>query len=255
MVEEQRGEEVARAIHGDRQFRRAEPPEAAIVAGQNVERVGRRIVERQRFGDDDTRSACAQRPDRRRRLAEVFHRRAGQPFQLEGVGRRDRRQRQGAVAEEFGDARGDISAAPDVADDRIAGVGRIGIGGADPVQARAAPPRRSPAGRDSPSGDRRSGEARRWRRGRRRNRRSCRRRTRARASRDSRYGSKTGRSSAATPRAPAAAAERPPPNCRRGRRRHATGWRGSARAWGDETTIRAAVKARLSRRFKPETMT
>ena len=37
----------------------------------------------------------------------------------------------GAIAEEFGDPRGDVGAAIDVADHRIAGVSRVRIGGAD----------------------------------------------------------------------------------------------------------------------------
>ena len=53
---------------------------------------------------------------------------AGQPFEFEGVWRRDRGRRQGAVAKEFGDARGHVTPTPDVADHRIARIGRVGIG-------------------------------------------------------------------------------------------------------------------------------
>ena len=74
---------------------------------------------------------AAERRDRPPRRLQVAAALAGQPFELEGVGRRDGRQRQGAVAEEFADPRGDVAPAPDVADDRIAGVNRFAVGGAD----------------------------------------------------------------------------------------------------------------------------
>ena len=64
------------------------------------------------------------------RSPEVAGPLASQPFELEGVRRRDRRQRQRAIAKELADARGDIGPASDVADHRIAGIRRFAIGGA-----------------------------------------------------------------------------------------------------------------------------
>ena len=67
----------------------------------------------------------------RPRSPEIAGPLASQPFELEGVRRCDRRQRQRAIAKEFPDARGDIGPASDVADHRIAGIDRFAIGGAD----------------------------------------------------------------------------------------------------------------------------
>ena len=207
------------------------PPETRVVPGQHVERVLGRVVERERFRHDDPRPALAQRLDRRPRRLQVVRAPAGQPFEFEGVRRRDGRQRQRAVAEEFADARGDIRAASDVADHRIAGVSRFAIGGAharERAQGRFADLGFAEiAGQEPGAAGKRADRLA----IRRRTRRSCRRRRRGRASRRSRHDSRTAPSSAARPRVRAAAAERPPPNCRHGRRRHATGWKGSARAW------------------------
>ena len=116
----------------------------AVVAGQDVERVRRRVVERERGDGDDLRPArlSAAIAGARPRRASATER-AGQPFELEGVRRDDRRRRQGAIAEEIRDLGRDIGAAADVADDGIAAPGGLGVGGANRWPAPSAPPRRS----------------------------------------------------------------------------------------------------------------
>ena len=229
-MKEQRGEQVSGSIVRNRQLWRSQSLETRLIAGEHVESVGRRVVELERLHDDDRwpagarqRSPAAPLASRQfaRRSAIRARRRSAlrwSPRARRGRGRIRRRPRR-------------HRSAPGVADDRIAGVGRFPIGGADALKRTQS---RFPDLRLAEIAGQKAGAARRARRSRairRRTRRSCRRRRRGRASRRSPYDWRTARSSAARPRVRAAAAERPPPNCRHGRRRHATGWRGSAEAW------------------------
>ena len=125
MREEQRGDEVAGAVDGDRHLRRAQPPEPRVVGGEKVDRVGGRVVERGGGDENDARPERAKRGKRCARVGEIARGAPGQPFQFEGVGRQDRRCGERAVAEEFRDAASDIDAALRVADHRIAGVDRV----------------------------------------------------------------------------------------------------------------------------------
>ena len=123
MEEEQRGDEIARAVDRDRQFWRAQAPEFVAVAGDHVERVGGRIVEPQRSDENDLRPPRAQRGERRARLRDIADRALREERQFERVGRQDGRGGQGALAHELRDPRVDVNAASLVADDGIAGIG------------------------------------------------------------------------------------------------------------------------------------
>ena len=52
-MEEERREQVAGAVDGDRQLRGPRAPEPGLVGGENVQRVRGRVVERQRGDGDD----------------------------------------------------------------------------------------------------------------------------------------------------------------------------------------------------------
>src|SRR5579883_159676 len=115
VMEKKRRNHVACAIDRDRRSRRAQPPSAASVGGEKVEALLRRIVKLHRGGENDGRAGgvqLAQSPARRDDGARFA---AGEKFELEMVGRDDRRGRDRALAHEFGDAFAHIEAAADIA--------------------------------------------------------------------------------------------------------------------------------------------
>src|SRR5271165_1635352 len=100
-MKEQCGEEVSGSVDRNRQLRRSQSPETRLIAGEHIESVGRRVVELERFHDDDRWPAGAERSDRLPCPSQILNSLAGQPFELEGVRRCDGRQGHGAIAEEL----------------------------------------------------------------------------------------------------------------------------------------------------------
>ena len=82
--------QIAGAVDRDRQPRRAQPPEPAASATSEIERVGGRILERERGDEDDFRPARAQARRARRAVSRGL--RAARPVrqsEFERVGRHD----------------------------------------------------------------------------------------------------------------------------------------------------------------------
>ena len=122
MREEQRRDGVARAVDRDRQFRRAHAEAAGGIRGDQIDRIGGRLVGVQRRHQDRLRPERVHGVDRRKRCLTRRAAAPGQQVELELVRRDEVRRRHRLVAHELRNARPHEHAAPDIADHRIAAV-------------------------------------------------------------------------------------------------------------------------------------
>ena len=128
MRKKQRRNDIAGAVRGNRQLRRAQPIGAGVVADRKLRRIGRRLV------IVDRRHQHGARPERAKRLRGLKHLphvarvASGQMAKLEQVRRGHVGRRHHVLPDEFGDAGLDIHAAAGVADHRIAAIERARVG-------------------------------------------------------------------------------------------------------------------------------
>jgi hypothetical protein len=87
MHEEQRRDDIAGAVHGGRQFRRAQSETAGRVRRDEIDRVFRRLLGMDRGRENRARPARVQRVDRSERRAERGRGFSGKLLELELVGR------------------------------------------------------------------------------------------------------------------------------------------------------------------------
>ena len=132
MEQEQRGDRIAGAVHRHRQARRAQQMELSPLAHQQIEMIARRVLGLQAGQQHAAQSVGTHRGGKPRRPPSFASLQraaveAGQPLQLEPVGRGDVGLRQGMVAQEFLDALAHIDAFLDIADHRIAAIDRARV--------------------------------------------------------------------------------------------------------------------------------